>query len=42
MNNNVKKMSPDNFEQEMTTIWSFKSRGNWATHNPDYRGNWSP
>ena len=42
MNKEIKKMGPDNFEQEMTTIWSFKSRGNWATHNPDYRGNWSP
>ena len=42
MKDDIKKMSPDNFEQEMTTIWSFKSRGNWATHNPDYRGNWSP
>ena len=36
------KIEPDNFEQEMTTIWSFKERGNWATHNPNYRGNWSP
>lgn len=26
----------------MTTIWSFKDRGDWATHNPNYRGNWSP
>lgn len=42
MKRDIKKMGPDNFEQEMTTIWSFKSRGNWATHNPDYRGNWSP
>ena len=36
------KLNPDNFEQEMTTIWSFKERGDWATHNPHYRGNWSP
>lgn len=36
------KMQPDNFEQEMTTVWSFKERGDWATHNPKYRGNWSP
>ena len=36
------RIEPDNFEQEMTTIWSFKERGSWATHNPNYRGNWSP
>ena len=42
MKKDIKKISPDSFEQEMTTVWSFKSRGNWATHNPDYRGNWSP
>ena len=43
MNNvNKIKLGPDNFEQEMTTIWSFKDRGDWATHNPSYRGNWSP
>ncbi len=26
----------------MTTHWSFPDRGNWATHNSKYRGNWSP
>ena len=36
------KLSPEHFEQEMTTIWSFRDRGCWATHNPLYRGNWSP
>lgn len=36
------KWEPENFEQEMTTIWSFKNRGDWATHTPSYRGNWSP
>lgn len=41
-NNNKIKLGPENFEQEMTSIWSFKERGNWATHNPNYRGNWSP
>ena len=34
--------APDSFEQEMTTIWSFRNRGCWATHNSNYRGNWSP
>ena len=36
------KLDPENFEQEMTSVWSFKDRGDWATHNPNYRGNWSP
>ena len=35
-------LNPENFELEMTTVWSFKDRGTWATHNPKYRGNWSP
>ncbi|MHB1686379.1 MAG: TRM11 family SAM-dependent methyltransferase [Ignavibacteriaceae bacterium] len=30
------------FEQEITTAWSFPERGNWATHNPQYRGNFAP
>jgi DNA modification methylase len=33
---------PKNFLPETSTVWSFKSRGNWATHSGDYRGNWSP
>lgn len=33
---------PEQFELEETTIWSFKERGNWATHKGDYRGNCSP
>jgi len=24
------------------TIWAFKKRGNWAVHQGDYRGNWTP
>jgi len=27
---------------EWTTVWSFPERGNWATHNPKYRGNFAP
>lgn len=38
----IKKWEPDSFEQEMTTVWSFPKRGDWATHNSKYRGNWSP
>jgi len=37
-----KLLNPENFEQECTTVWSFARRGNWATHNSKYRGNWSP
>lgn len=29
-------------EFQYTTLWSFKDRGNWATHKGDYPGNWSP
>lgn len=36
------KLAPDNFKLEKTTLWSFPSRGNWATHSGQYRGNWSP
>ena len=42
---NKKKIThwePKDFELEMTTSWSFPSRGDWATHNAKYRGNWSP
>lgn len=38
----IKKWEPDDFELQMTTSWSFPDRGNWATHNAKYRGNWSP
>lgn len=37
-----KKMGPDDFELEMTTHWSFPKRGDWATHDAKWRGNWSP
>ena len=38
----IKKWEPDDFELEMNTVWSFPQRGNWATHDAKYRGNWSP
>jgi len=38
----IKRWSPEDFRKETTTVWSFKKRGDWATHNPHYRGNWSP
>ncbi|NLV89104.1 MAG: methyltransferase domain-containing protein [Tissierellia bacterium] len=39
---NIKEWEPKNFTLEATTVWSFKDRGSWATHNGKYRGNWSP
>lgn len=38
----INSWEPDNFKVEATSLWSFKSRGNWATHNGKFRGNWSP
>lgn len=42
INKKIKIFQSKNFALETTTVWSFKSRGNWATHNGNYRGNWSP
>lgn len=30
------------FKLETKSLWSFKERGEWATHKGDYPGNWSP
>jgi DNA modification methylase len=30
------------FQPENTTVWDFPARGAWATHKPDYRGNFAP
>lgn len=38
----IKYWAPGNFKEETTTVWSFKQRGDWATHDGRYRGNWSP
>lgn len=38
----LKRLQPEEFELECSTVWSFPRRGNWATHRSDYRGNWSP
>ena len=35
-------LQPNEFNLEKTTVWSFPDRGDWATHTPHYRGNWSP
>lgn len=42
MTNKIMKWEPDDFELEMTTHWSFPKRGDWATHDAKWRGNWSP
>ncbi|MEW6654878.1 MAG: site-specific DNA-methyltransferase, partial [Bacteroidota bacterium] len=36
------KLQPEKFALEKTTIWDFPERGTWATHKPDYRGNFAP
>jgi len=40
----MRKIQPENFEIETTTVWSFPKRGDWATHknNAKFRGNWAP
>ncbi len=38
----IRTLYPKDFKEEQTTVWSFKQRGNWATHSGEYRGNWSP
>lgn len=42
MTKKIKKWEPDDFELEMNTVWSFPNRGDWATHDAKWRGNWSP
>ncbi len=37
-----KQFVPRDDTLQSTTVWSFKSRGAWATHSGNYRGNWSP
>ncbi|MFA7543160.1 MAG: DNA methyltransferase [Candidatus Cloacimonadaceae bacterium] len=38
----IKSWEPEGFELETNTVWSFPNRGNWATHDAKWRGNWSP
>ncbi|MDI6603403.1 MAG: DNA methyltransferase [Patescibacteria group bacterium] len=38
----IKYWMPKNFTEETTTVWSYKQRGDWVTHDGRYRGNWSP
>lgn len=36
------KDNPVDFKLECSTVWSFPKRGNWATHNGRFRGNFAP
>jgi len=38
----IRYWEPKYFKEETTTVWSFPQRGDWATHDGRYRGNWSP
>jgi len=38
----ITSWEPKDYKPETTTVWSFKNRGKWATHDGRYRGNWSP
>ncbi len=38
----ISQWEPQGFQLETTSIWSFPTRGGWATHNGHWRGNWSP
>ena len=42
MSKKITKWEPEDFELEMTSHWSFPKRGDWATHDAKWRGNWSP
>lgn len=42
MEKKITKWEPEGFELEMTSHWSFPKRGDWATHDAKWRGNWSP
>lgn len=38
----MRAWAPRDFREETSSVWSFRQRGNWATHDGRYRGNWSP
>ncbi len=38
----IHEWNPSDFRLERTTIWDFRTRGNWAVHDSSYRGNWPP
>lgn len=38
----IQRFGPDTYSPEVSTVWSFPTRGSWASHSGSYRGNWSP
>lgn len=39
----IDRWEPSSFNLQRTTVWDFpRKRGQWAVHQNDYRGNWSP
>jgi len=38
----IEEWHPKSEDQTRGTLWTFKSRGSWAVHRGDYRGNWPP
>lgn len=38
----IEEWQPVDLRPIRETVWTFKSRGKWAVHQGDYRGNWSP
>lgn len=38
----IECFQPAHFDLEASTVWSFPERGDWATHQGNYRGNWAP
>jgi len=38
----IQKWEPEEFSLKETSVWSFPDRGDWATHDSQWRGNWSP
>jgi len=37
-----RRLEPEEFDLQRTTVWSFPDRGRWATHSGGYPGNWAP
>lgn len=42
MKKEILSWEPENFTLETSSLWSFPNRGDWATHDGSYPGNWSP
>lgn len=42
MEKEIIRWEPDNFIPQLNTVWDFPNYGYWATHNSNFRGNFSP